>query len=336
MFTGLRPVPVTGGVLIDCPGTGQDGELQKGVRVSPRFTDEADGTVKDELTGLIWLKDAGCVAPAPWADALTAANGLANGACGLTDGSVAGDWRLPNIQELRSLVDINRSDPALPPGHPFSGVQSAYYWSSTTVASAWYSAWSALFQIGTFSPNIPKSHSQPVWPVRNGPPADSQRCAGPPWAMAATGQDGEYQMGASVSPRFTDRGDGTVSDNLTGPTWLKTANCFGGRTWSDALAVSQSLAGGSCGLTDGSAPGAWRLPNIKELESLLDFSQYFPALPPDHPFSDVQGNLCPYWSSTTIVRYPDSAWLLFLSDGFLSGSRNYVREHCVWPVRGGQ
>ena len=41
------------GYAIDCAGTGQDGEYQKGVSVSPRFTDNAEGTVKDNLTGLI-------------------------------------------------------------------------------------------------------------------------------------------------------------------------------------------------------------------------------------------------------------------------------------------
>ena len=59
---------------------------------------------------------------------------MANGYCGLMDGSEAGYWRLPNIRELYSVIDFGQSRPALPPGHPFFGVQDGYYWSSTTTA----------------------------------------------------------------------------------------------------------------------------------------------------------------------------------------------------------
>jgi len=88
--------------------TGSDGDLQKGVTwPNPRFTDNTDGTVTDNLTGLIWLKDANCDESKNWANALTWCNSLASGACGLTDNSVAGDWRLPNVKELHSLIDLS-------------------------------------------------------------------------------------------------------------------------------------------------------------------------------------------------------------------------------------
>jgi hypothetical protein len=68
--------------------TGDDGDLERGVAwPSPRFTDNGNGTVKDNLTGLIWLKDANCFSRRTWAQALSDANSLANGSCGLTDGS---------------------------------------------------------------------------------------------------------------------------------------------------------------------------------------------------------------------------------------------------------
>lgn len=131
------------GVVINCDKTGQDGEKQTGVVwPSPRFTDNKNGTVLDNLTGLIWLKNANCVDTVggiarsngllDWPSALTWSNNLVNGKCGLSDNSSAGDWRLPNINELRSLVDYSRHDPDLPSGHPFSNVQSIWYWSSTT------------------------------------------------------------------------------------------------------------------------------------------------------------------------------------------------------------
>jgi len=155
------------GATIDCAGTGQDGELQKGVSVSPRFTDNGDGTVKDNLTGLIWLTNADCFGYQTWTDALTASNSLASGSCGLTDGSVAGDWRLPNVKELQSLIDFGQFNPALPIGHLFSGVHSYYYWSSTTVAFGPNSAWAVTLD-GGFTAFVTKDDTFYVWPVRGG------------------------------------------------------------------------------------------------------------------------------------------------------------------------
>ena len=61
------------GNIIDCAGTGQDGEIQAGVEWPfPRFTDNGDGTVTDNLTGLMWLKDAGCIVNVTWQGALDA------------------------------------------------------------------------------------------------------------------------------------------------------------------------------------------------------------------------------------------------------------------------
>ena len=76
---------------------------------SPRFTDNGNGTVTDNLTGLIWLKNASCYGQMPWTNALNVANALASGSCGLTDGSIAGAWRLPNVREMQSLIDYGRS-----------------------------------------------------------------------------------------------------------------------------------------------------------------------------------------------------------------------------------
>ena len=139
---------------VGVPKTGQtipygprdDGALQKGVPwPQPRFTDNDNGTVTDNLTGLIWLKDASCFGEQTWAEALSACNTLASPACGLADGSVAGDWRLPNLKELQSLLDFGQEGPALPPGHPFVGgiwIAGDHYWSSTTYLphndQAWY------------------------------------------------------------------------------------------------------------------------------------------------------------------------------------------------------
>jgi len=113
---------------------GDDGDLQAGVALTaPRFIDNSDGTVTDNLTGLIWMKNAGSIGVSIWGNAVQSCSALANGSYGLSDGSYAGDWRLPNVRELYSLVDLGHFNYALPDGHLFINVMSNY-WSSTTYA----------------------------------------------------------------------------------------------------------------------------------------------------------------------------------------------------------
>ena len=164
--TGQTTCFSPGGYPIACAGTGQDGEYQRGVSVDARFTDNGDGTVKDNLTALIWLKDANCFGLQNWMQALDAANTLTSGSCGLLDGSAIGHWRLPNIKELQSLLDYGHSEPAIPSGHPFTGVQSYAYWSSSNYWDATY-AFLAVFQNGDIT-NRSKSMPLYVWPVRGG------------------------------------------------------------------------------------------------------------------------------------------------------------------------
>lgn len=168
------------GDLISCVGTGHDGEYQMGITpaISPsdggysapawtgvRFTNNGDGTVTDNLTGLIWLRRANCLIRG-WDSALATVNGLANGSCGLSDGSSAGDWRLPNLNELLSLVDSTQSNPALPNNHHFSGVQSAFYWTSTT-ENYRLRAYGVDMSVGGIRYEL-KGYSTYVWPVRGG------------------------------------------------------------------------------------------------------------------------------------------------------------------------
>lgn len=101
------PVPKTGQTTVYA--TGDDGSLQKGVPwPTPRFTNNQNGTVSDNLTGLIWMQNAGALGPTTWGQAITIANNLKSGDAGFADGSKAGDWRLANIRELQSLVDYGR------------------------------------------------------------------------------------------------------------------------------------------------------------------------------------------------------------------------------------
>jgi hypothetical protein len=183
----LTPVFKTGqtlcydelGNVIDCAGTGQDGEYQLGYE---RFIDNGNGTVTDNFTKLIWLKDANCIAahyPAfdqedvigdggvTWQHALDFVKGVNDGTYPLC-GAGHNDWRLPNVGELKSIAD---PFPFLQP--PFANVQlpagPALYWSSTTHASMTYSAWLVGMDEGSLhigfksQPNIRTAY---VWAVR--------------------------------------------------------------------------------------------------------------------------------------------------------------------------
>jgi len=192
------------GVVAPCADTGQDGDKRAGADwPARRFTDNRDGTVSDNLTGLVWLKDANCTDTAggvargsgalDWPSALAWSNNLSDGKCGLSDNSAAGDWRLPNIVELRSLIDYSRHDPALPGGHPFANVLSIWYWSSTT--NPVYTA--GAYNVGMSRGSIHVTGKTPaafgasrvknkaasllgVWPVRDGrQPTAPRRSRGP-------------------------------------------------------------------------------------------------------------------------------------------------------------
>ncbi len=170
-----------------------DGKLQKGVAwPNSRFTintdgnGNPDGTVTDNLTGLIWDQNAdrffylhGTIT---WSEALKLCNNLAaSDHDDLNDGSVAGDWRLPNVRELQSLVHYGFSGPALPDttgtaqydvnvidGDPFINAQAAMYWSSNTTNWRDDLAWYVEFEDGVVV-NIDKNRTfLHVWCVRGG------------------------------------------------------------------------------------------------------------------------------------------------------------------------
>ncbi len=168
-------VPKTGQVT--SYATGNDGDLEKGVTwPNPRFSDNSDGTVTDNLTELIWLKDANCFGMRSISEGLNDCNGLSEEQCGLTDGSSAGDWRLPNRNELASLVQKGYYNPAVPnttgtgqwsEGDPFNNLQFYSYWSSPTEASTTVSAWGVNVYSGCVY-DFSKTSYGYVWPVRSG------------------------------------------------------------------------------------------------------------------------------------------------------------------------
>jgi hypothetical protein len=331
---------------IPCAGTGQDGNIQAGVPwPDPRFTDNDDDTMTDNLTGLMWTKDANL----PdndliwlWRHAMDYVEGMNAGTYpnfGYTD------WRLPNVNELESLVNMNEAWPnTWLNSQGFTNVQ-ADYWSSTT---CFYWAPECAWLIAMWSGDVfysgKSDFSRGVWPVRSeqcGSFDNSVICLPQTGQIVsyATGDDGDLKKGVAWPiPRFIDYGDNTVTDVLTGLMWTKDANLPNGTMdWYWALDYVERMNAGkhtNYGYTD------WRLPNRKELQSLTDYSRHNPALPADHPFTNVQTDY--YWSSTShaedsydLYSYPFFAWIVYMYSGYVDDEDKGLS--CgVWPVRGGR
>ncbi len=330
--TPLVSVPATGQTA--SYAAGDDGALRKGAAwPSTRFIDNADGTVTDALTGLIWIKDAGCLAPAVWAAALTEANQLASGTCGLSDGSKAGQWRLPDLVELESVVDVSAGNPALAAVSPFKNVSQAIYWSSTSYfggqagsPQAWAIRMSDSRYINDGVSNLKTTSVNQVWAVKGAGGGAIKLPATGMFPTFAAGDDGSVQAGVMAPyPRFIDNSNGTVTDLVTGLIWLKLANCVQG-DWASALAAVHSLATGQCGLTDGSAVGSWRMPNRNEMQSLSDrmetnHSQFFNQTDYNTNGSVFQSAILSnfivseyYWTSTTNATNISDAWTVYSCD----------------------
>ena len=165
-----------------------------------------------------------------------------------------------------------------------------------------------------------------------------------PAPVAKTGQttsyasydDGDYEAGVEwPNPRFTDP-DGTtpitgqvVLDQLTGLMWTKDADGPGyGMSWTGALTyvTGMNAGAGTYGYTD------WRLPNIRELLSLINFGGCYPYTIDPTIFSNVREDY--YWTSTTNSCHNWTAWRIDMYDGDPS-TYDKIMDHYIWPVRGG-
>ena len=170
--TGQTTCTNASGFFIPCAGTGQDGELQRGVDwPSPRFTNNGNGTVTDNLTGLMWTQDANAPGPPICTPSVgkTWQNALNHVAC-LNTNNYLGytDWRLPNVNELESLVNAEMSSSAIwLNSQGFSNVQAYLYWSSSTYAGGTSSAWNVYMYEGGVNADL-KAYAGYVWPVRAG------------------------------------------------------------------------------------------------------------------------------------------------------------------------
>jgi len=328
--TGQRSCYDERGTEVGCAGSGQDAEYRCGLEwPDPRFK-TAGETVEDRLTGLVWPINANLAGfPLSWTEALDFVAGM-NGRTAFGHA----DWRMPDRRELRSLISYQTRRPALPENHPFVNVVLNWYWTSTSAAInpayAWYVHMDGarMFYGG-------KNQFSLVWPVR-----------GASEVLPATGQEACHDAQGSGIPCPDEVRDGAglpgtawprerfvvegavVLDRLTGLRWLRHAALSEGEvSWPEALRLVAELNG-----RDGNGAKDFRLPNINELESLVDCSTHSPALPPGHPFEQVRET---YWSSTTSCYEPDWAWALYLTKGALGVGIKRGRNFHVWPVQGG-
>ena len=168
----------------------------------PSYTDNDDGTITDNLTGLMWQKEDNTTRA--WDDAKTYCNDLT-----LTAYT---DWRLPSKKELMSIVDYGTSSPSIDTTY-FPGTNAFNYWSSTTYVYNSSSAFYVCFNHGGV-------YSSPsMW--------DNY------YVRCVRGQELNYG-------NFTDNGDGTVTDNNTMLMWQQDEG--GKKTWEDAISYCEGLS----------------------------------------------------------------------------------------------
>lgn len=326
LWTGQSNCYSERGDVIDCENSGQDAEYKTGCCWPQKRFIIQDELVEDILTGLFWTRKSNFSEfPLTWQEALDFVNNMNRNECFACD-----DWRLPNRQELCSLLSFQHSRPALPDGHPFENVFHGWYWTSTSAAISPAHAWyvhmegARMFYGG-------KDQSYLVWPVRGTGKGvlavtgqkDCYDEKGVCIDCSGSGQDGEYRMGRKwPESRFKIQND-IVEDYMTGLRWARQATLSDKPvTWANALKLVADL-------NKNDLDRHWRLPTINELVSLVDCSQSEPAIAVGDLFEDLQEV---YWSSTTSVYEPDWAWALYVGKGAVGVGQKWLPHFHVWPI----
>jgi hypothetical protein len=278
--TGQTSCYDAAGTLINCVGTGQDGEYS----INPPSYSSLGGTVTDDVTGLIWQQDVNPIRR--WVDAGSYCESLVAG--GYTD------WRLPSTIQLVTLID--------------------------------YSWWSPAIDF-TYFPNIQTRPSpffdSPFWAKELYNPSTGRQVdfvGGVAGYLSATASLYSRCVRTDPPPKsLTDNADGTVRDNNTALIWQQLDDNTA-RAWANALTYCNDLALASH--TD------WRLPNAKELLSIMEYTKQFPAINESYFLNTVSAD---YWTSTSRSTNPSDAWFVDFDWGNNyyedKATANYVR--CV-------
>jgi ribonuclease BN (tRNA processing enzyme) len=275
------------------PYFGQDAQI---VGNTPTFTDNGDGTVTDRVTGLGWQKTPD-FKTRTWEGASAYAASL----------ELAGkkDWRLPSMKELFSIADFRGNMRARIPyidtrffdfryPDPSTGARDmdAQYWSSNLYVGTTMAGDTSAFGFN-FADGRIKSY-----PVKFG----------------RGNREGVRKFVRCVRGKpygtndFKDNGDGTVTDRATGLTWMK-GDSGKAMNWKDALAYAEKRV--HAGHDD------WRLPNVKELQSIVDYGRAPDARragargPAIDPVFRVTRAESWFWSSTTHIENQFAYYVCF-------------------------
>ena len=252
----------------------------------PSFTNNNNGTITDNVTGLMWQQVDG--GEMTFESAVAYCNSL-------TLGGLSG-WRLPTPIEAYSILNHQNSNPA---------INTSYF--TLTAAEYW---WTSVFE---------NNSTTKVWCTNAGGGIGNH----PKTETISAGGTKKFHARAvrtvttptTITNHFTDNGD-TITDNLTQLVWQKIPNTTA-LTWEQALAYAE-------GLTIGTSSD-WRLPNIKELQSLNNELATNPSVFLPY-FSNLGVKF--YWSSTTLPNQTLSAWYWSTAFGITTYSAktgtNYV------------
>lgn len=287
---------------IPCPGNGQDydGQDAQFKGNTPAYHDNGDGTVTDLNTGLMWVKERG--EKMHWQDALDGASKC----------RVAGydDWRAPTIKELYSLIDFRGySERTAKESKPYLDTRFFdFAFGDTSKGERIIDCqdWSATKYVGTTM-----GGAQTAFGVNF---ADG-RIKGYPTMRGK--RDKRYMRYVRGNPnygenKFVDNGDGTVTDGATGLVWQK-ADSGKGMNWKDALAYAQDL--------DLAGHDDWRLPNAKELQSIVDYTRSptttgSAAIDPVFSVTDKESY---FWTGTTHLEHGMSTMAVYIAFGRAMG-----------------
>jgi sugar lactone lactonase YvrE/formylglycine-generating enzyme required for sulfatase activity len=258
----------------------------------PSFTDNGDGTVKDNVTGLTWQKADG--GEMTWASAgLYAQTNRVGG---------QSDWRLPTSHEAFSILNRGTVNPAL--NTTYFTLSAAQYW------------WSADPQVGD---------ATRIWTINAGGGIGAHRQD----ETVSAGGTNRYHVrcvrGVALTGQpvhhFTNNLDGTITDLDTGLIWQQAE--ASAMNWESALQYAEELS--FAGRTD------WRLPNIKELQSINDETRANPSVDTNY---FISANSSRHWSSTTVMNGTNRAWNVDFQFGLVS-YEDKLSSLFVRCVRGG-
>ena len=289
-------------VKIECPNKNEDyyGQDAQYTGIQPSYTDNGDGTITDNVTGLMWAQDQSSQTM-PWSQASPYCESLTTG--GYTD------WRMPTVKELWSIRDFSTGWPWIDTTYfnlTGDGTQMSQHHSWTSNAYLVVSEYQNEQVIG-----------DPHWIV-NDWTGHIKAMSGNRFVRAVRGTTSYGTNG------FVDNHNGTVTDKATGLMWSQDDN---GATiyWKEALAYAESST--LAGYDD------WRLPNIKELQSIADYTvTEIPAMDVSvfnltkvinvvydtvtGDSVDSQLNYPFYWSSTSNPLEGGNKVAWFLSSGY--------------------